>query len=760
MERSPASAARGAFFIKKDMARLALGAVGFFVGRVVLFGVNASPAVAYMAGFAGSGPRFFFVAALTLAGLATRLRGQDLVRYAFVTLALAAAHLVFCKKKYRPDIRTRGLCAGIAALASGAGFAALAGLGLYFYLMALLDGVLACCLTFILKKAPLGRNRLLGGRFAPEDAVAASLVGGLVVAGAAEIYVGWVSLRVFLSGFAILALAFAGGSAYGAAAGLLLGVGLNWMGFPEGAAALAAAGLCAGALRGRGKPAALAGFLLGGALTVFASKRAPPDMEWLLSNISAALLFLLAPIHPRLARPAGEAGAYVERVRGLTARRLMEFAQAFGNLGATLRGLTRPGGPEAEDAARLIDKLADKVCEDCGRRDFCWRHNFYDTYGAVFALLGLREQRGRLDAADVKFECLQTDGFVGTLNNLFELGVLERKWRGQLAETRELAAQQLAGVGGVINRLAGELTPGLEFHHGLEARAAEEFAQAGIPADILIYSDSQGRFAAEAQGREPCGALGEATACWRMAKILSQVIGRKMRPVRDCHRQGNRCGPEFCEEHRLRVLWGAAVAKKQGSQESGDSYSSLRLRNGRHLLALSDGMGSGDGARRESAAAVEMLENFLDAGFETGFVLQILNSALALKTGEDTFQTLDICLIDLISGNTEFIKLGAAAAFLRKGSEVQVIRSRSLPIGIVTAAEPETTVRKLAPGDRVLLVSDGVLEAGGGEEWLAGFLQNFTGRAPQALADQVLATALSAQGPSDDMTVLAAWVKG
>ena len=134
-----------------------------------------------------------------------------------------------------------------------------------------------------------------------------------------------------------------------------------------------------------------------------------------------------------------------------------------------------------------------------------------------------------------------------------------------------------------------------------------------------------------------------------------------------------------------------------------------------------------------------------------------------MRAREDIFSTLDICSIDLYSGMSEFIKIGAAASFVLRGKKAEPIRSSSLPVGILSAVDTETYTKQLMPDDVIVMVTDGVSEANTNparrEKWLSELLENTDVRQPKELADLIISTA-KANTPfqKDDMTVLAARV--
>ena len=106
-------------------------------------------------------------------------------------------------------------------------------------------------------------------------------------------------------------------------------------------------------------------------------------------------------------------------------------------------------------------------------------------------------------------------------------------------------------------------------------------------------------------------------------------------------------------------------------QISGDTFLMKDLPGGRKGIALSDGMGSGEEAFRDSTMVVEMLEELLEAGFPVETAVQMMNTALVIGREEVKFCTLDVCLFDLYRGSCEFVKAGAAATFIKKKDKVE-----------------------------------------------------------------------------------------
>jgi len=209
------------------------------------------------------------------------------------------------------------------------------------------------------------------------------------------------------------------------------------------------------------------------------------------------------------------------------------------------------------------------------------------------------------------------------------------------------------------------------------------------------------------------------------------------------------------------VVSGMARLPRRGGAISGDSCIGTPLGGGRYLMALSDGMGVGQEAAAQSRQCVNLLHQLLEAGFSTEIAVNTVNSVLLLRSPDESFATVDLAQIDLTTGRTEFVKVGAAPSFIKRGSEVTVVKMSSVPVGIINQVEMEAEFRVLRPGDLVVMVSDGVWDVSQDEldkeRWLLEHLQRETSTDPEEIAESVLARARElAPDATDDMTILVA----
>ena len=212
-------------------------------------------------------------------------------------------------------------------------------------------------------------------------------------------------------------------------------------------------------------------------------------------------------------------------------------------------------------------------------------------------------------------------------------------------------------------------------------------------------------------------------------------------------------------DDKYQMSFGKAQATKLKSDVSGDSILNIRLKDGKYLVAISDGMGSGKKAKEASEKALRMLENLLLSGFDKQTSIELINTAL-MNQNEELFATLDIAIVDLYLGNIEMIKSGACPTYIKNKKKVQIVKSNSLPTGIVEDGKVQIFDKDLNPGDIMVMCSDGILDSNieykNKELWLKYMLEDIDTVNTGKIADLIINEAIDNQFgvAKDDMTII------
>ena len=193
----------------------------------------------------------------------------------------------------------------------------------------------------------------------------------------------------------------------------------------------------------------------------------------------------------------------------------------------------------------------------------------------------------------------------------------------------------------------------------------------------------------------------------------------------------------------------------QGQTVSGDVSAVERLPGGRVLMLLADGMGTGEAAKKLSERTVREAKNVLGARMNAETAFRALNRLS--NGGDGAFSTLDACVIDLNSGLVRFYKSGSECSWVARGKRILRVRAASLPLGTLPEAPPSVKSVRLRPGDAVILATDGLVSALGGEEATEKLIFALSDRAPAEIALRLMRMARGrTDARTDDQSILCA----
>ena len=278
--------------------------------------------------------------------------------------------------------------------------------------------------------------------------------------------------------------------------------------------------------------------------------------------------------------------------------------------------------------------------------------------------------------------------------------------------------------------------------------------------NIYAYEKQDGQIEIIMNARTVKGRLVTAT---ELSKIMSNIMQKRLKPS-DASRKVIDTGFGeyiFVEETKYKVLTGVARLTKDGQSVSGDTFSMINLPSGELLMALSDGMGSGTSAFDDSKNVIELLEQMSEAGFSQTSAIRLINSLYMSDQEFENYATLDISLINLYKGECSFLKNGAVGTYVLNQGKMYCIEGQSLPMGVVSDAEPYIGKMSLYPGDYVIMMTDGVADMFSQERYnLEKFIKQIEIVNPGDMAQAIVDEAVSRNkgAVSDDMSVIVAGV--
>lgn len=343
---------------------------------------------------------------------------------------------------------------------------------------------------------------------------------------------------------------------------------------------------------------------------------------------------------------------------------------------------------------------------------------------------------------------------IRTINISYKVAKSDFIWKKRVEENQKNMGKQLDGVSKAIQKMAKGIEDDLENEVQYAKQKAEIIEllkqKAILVEDIAIKKN--GRYMLEVYLNEVL----ETAKIETIEKIATQVLKEKI-VLNEEASVGKKLN--FLSDDKYVLAIGTGEATKSKSELSGDSMLNIRLKDGKYLVAISDGMGTGAKARQSSTQSLRMLENLLLSGFDKNISLDLINTSL-INQNSEVFATLDIAIIDLYAGNIEFIKSGACPTYIKNNKKVQIIKSNSLPTGMVDTGQIQTFDRDITSGDIMLMCSDGILDANieykNKELWIKYMLEDIETTNTKKIADIILNEAIDNNfgAIKDDMSVV------
>ena len=448
--------------------------------------------------------------------------------------------------------------------------------------------------------------------------------------------------------------------------------------------------------------------------------------------------------------------------------RVEQYAASFRRLADTFYGMPYPRDYlSSGQIQQITEDTNEQVCSRCYRREICWesrgKEMFQGTEMLVRALESGKEEEIQQIRGDWMSFCGRSVQYYHTVFQNFQLEKMNQIWDNRMIENRLAVAQHLGEVSRIMEHMADDLydmercTP--EFEEKLRKILRKRHV---ILRQVWMMDRRKSKKQIFLTMRARSG---QCISMTEIAQLLSELCEKPMAPA-----SGSRCivngeyhTVHFVEDVSYQMLYGTATLTREEEKVSGDNYLCRQEEGGRFIMCLSDGMGSGMDACRESETVVELLEQFLESGFSQETAAKMVNSALVLKGQEGMFSTVDMCAVDLYTGICSFLKAGAASTFIKRGHGVETITSESLAAGLVQQIDFETASRKLYHGDYLIMMTDGVLDAlpvQKEEETMKEIIQDVHEESPKELGREILERVLgySDYRARDDMTVLVAGI--
>lgn len=685
--------------------------------------------------------------------------GGDILKY---TLA-AGLYLVYTF--FRKNKITDPIFCGFSVIVGGIFSVLFSSRSAIYLLMTIPEGILAALGYLISRHAmKLLKTVRHNAKASQEEVISSVILCGIILTGFSGIYItDNIHICTILGIYLILCISVCVNTAVAGSVGLALGF-ICSMNTPS---AMLVTGICgAGAilanlLKDFGKVGCCMGFLLAAVISAVYTGDFSEFPITVYEYLTASVMLFLTP-KTLLAKAENFAAKAVRadstgkeiRLKEYLSGELKHIAKAFTDLAESF--LTAPVQPSsAVQSSDIFDEVAERVCKNCPDWGQCWIDGFNEMYRQMYDILNIIESKGFCDSEALpqafKDKCLRADSFLGEFNHLYEICKQHAMWKGEAKFGQDMVANQYHEISKLINGLSEEVETGFSFMESAELKLDNALEKAGVFAGEINVIENLRKepevYISADFGGDTC----------ELEKLVSDVMGIPMRL------ESNASYMKFVTHNKYCAEYAVCQHSGEGDGVCGDTVMHFETEDNKFCVLLCDGMGAGSKASEESKLTAELLQDFIKAGFIKSTAVKMINSTLAMKTGSESFSTIDMLEIDLRNGNCEFLKVGAAQSFLTHSGKTEIITQKTLPVGIVDDIRVPITSRKLADGDIIVMASDGISETGYGSlkgMWIKDVIEN-AGDSLQQLANEILKNARekSYPRPCDDMTVAVIKIK-
>lgn len=637
--------------------------------------------------------------------------------------------------------------------------------------------------------------------FSIEELMGASLLLAIAITALEPINILGYSLKNVLCILIVLILGWKSGILVGTTGGVTIGIVLGIIGNepPITIAAFAIAGMLSGIFSKVGKLGVIIGFIAGNIIITYVSNDNIEPIILFQEILIASLGLLLIPKKAEVA--INELFDNSTLLPDMNKRALEESKETVNKLSNISETISEMAKSYDEVAATVLENKEDLTCELENKEIFKKELNnnidgmedniLYDDIknsdeiiNDIFKHLSKNKKLTKdvliLIFAKYNNYIIGTENgninssvendmkdMIDVINKSYKLSKINFVWKKKLDEKNKSMSVQLQGVSEVISDLADDIRDSKnEKYTDKKELIRKILMQKGIViSDIKIKKNDSDRTIVTIYTKD-CDENIE-----NMAKKIGRVLTKVLQEKMTLQKKKSSLKPDndslafsFISSDLYNLNVGIARAKKYDSPVSGDTSLQTKLNDGKYLLAISDGMGSGPEARKSSKIAIKMLERMLTSGFKKDVSIKMINSTLSANNDEDMYATLDILILDLYQGNIEFIKNGACPTYIKRNKEVELVKSISLPTGIVNDIDLVVYDKDIKDGDIIVMCSDGIVESNTEylhkELWLKYFLEELQTDDVQQIADLIISEAIDNDygKEKDDMTVIVAKV--
>lgn len=749
-------------FVRNGTANIIYFICGVIVSRGAVLG-NLAP---FGASFAAAVPKKYLLSSLVGTAFGyILLNPSDSFRYIAVVVAIGALRwLMSDLERVNRSRLFAPMVAFIPILATGVALLLVSTSTLTSFVDCVIESVLAGAAAYFISVAvKLADEKRSITAYTQQETASLVMTGCVLVLAFGSIAFEGISLGRIIAVIVVLLCARYGGVTGGAVSGIATGsvfsIASRSLGFICGGYAFG--GLMAGLFAPVGKLGCAISFVIANSVMSLAFGDNTSLASVLIENLIGSTVFMILPkdvgnvISPVFSSEKNS--SLGETLRKNIVMRLDFASKAVFNVKNDVNQvsdkLKKLYSPTFDWVCENVEK---EVCSNCGLKMYCFEHRQGVTRDDFSRLEEVLEAQGQVTERDVEKtfvkNCCKKGEIAQSMNTNYREYLSSIEAQRRVADVRSVVAGQFSGVSDILGDLAEEFKNTMKCDTESADRIISALSALGaMPVECICLVSNGGRMSVELElstkgdKKIPRGII---------MREVSKCCGRRF-DLPTVTNEGNRIRIAMCEMPVYDVEIGSDQHIANNGKLCGDCLDYFNDGFGKTYAIVCDGMGTGGRAAVDGNMAVSVMGRLLRSGLSADSSLQIVNSALMIKSEDESLSTLDVTSVDLYTGKITLRKAGAPVTFIRKGGRVISREMPSLPAGILNGIKFSSDTVNLTTGDMVVMVSDGVVT--GDEKWLEKLIRTWNEGSTQDLARTVVAEAIKRRGdsPDDDITALA-----
>lgn len=362
----------------------------------------------------------------------------------------------------------------------------------------------------------------------------------------------------------------------------------------------------------------------------------------------------------------------------------------------------------APDTTGVYLRVRDNVCTDCASFEKCWRNGFSGIASEFDVIVEEIRKSGCVtpssSPSSLQNRCLRIMSLCDSFNKNYSSYSARLGAEGRINEMRKITADQFENVCDMLDDMLCDIDNHITFFANKSQAIKSSIDNLGLDSSVNCYADESGNNFVNIT--IPIDSFVDESEI----KNCIEGVTEKEFDTPSTIKNNEEKILFFCEKSTLSAECIYHQTSGEEGEICGDCFDSFCDGKGNFIAVLSDGMGTGSRAAIDGAMASTMFSRLIVSGFSFPCALRLVNSAMLVKSREESLATLDVLKVNLYTGQAIIYKAGATVSLLFRQGKISEIKKSAMPIGILRQAEFGTVHGGLRNGDMIIMMSDGAAD--------------------------------------------------